>query len=77
MIGFYMSAGHFFTFYVILVAISVNAAALFRMIAHIAPDGVSANAYGGFVLLILIIMSGFSIVRGGLSESDLPTCLQA
>ncbi|MEW5298072.1 MAG: hypothetical protein WDW36_001233 [Sanguina aurantia] len=66
MIGFYMSAGHFFTFYVILVAISVNSAALFRMIAHIAPDGVSANAYGGFVLLILIIMSGFSIVRGSI-----------
>ncbi len=34
-----------------------------RLIAHLAPDGVAANSFGGLVLLILIVLSGFSIVR--------------
>lgn len=39
-----------------------------RLIAHIAPDGVSANSYGGIALLILIVMSGFTIVRKSIPD---------
>ena len=38
---------------------------LLSCIAYAAPNPVAANAFGGFVLLILILLSGFSIVRGG------------
>ena len=34
-----------------------------RLLAHVAPNGVTANAYGSVMILILTIMSGFSIVR--------------
>ena len=34
-----------------------------RLLAHVAPNGVTANAYGSVLVLILTIMSGFSIVR--------------
>jgi hypothetical protein len=37
-----------------------------RLIAHMAPDAVAANSFGGMVLLILIVMSGYTIVRGAL-----------
>ncbi|KXZ56523.1 hypothetical protein GPECTOR_1g47 [Gonium pectorale] len=36
------------------------------MIAYVAPNPVAANAFGGFSLLILILLSGFSIVRGSI-----------
>jgi ABC-type multidrug transport system permease subunit len=40
-----------------------------RLIAHASPDGVAANSVGGLVLLILIVMSGFTIVRGTLGDA--------
>lgn len=56
-------AGYFFTHWLILIAVSNCCGCLFRLIAHLAPDGVAANSYGGVSLLILIVMSGFTIVR--------------
>ncbi len=35
-----------------------------RLIAYSCPNPVAANAFGGFSLLILILLSGFSIIRG-------------
>jgi hypothetical protein len=35
-----------------------------RLIAYTAPNPVAANSYGGFILLILILLSGFAIIRG-------------
>lgn len=58
-----MSAGRFFTFFLISVGMSLNASALFRFIGCVAPDNVMANALGGVSIVILIITSGFVIVR--------------
>lgn len=68
MIGLYMSAGRFFTFYIILVSVTINYAALFRMIAHVCPDGMSANAYSVLVQLILLAMTGYNITRLGIPD---------
>ena len=43
---------------------SVTNQCLFRLIAHVASTPVAANAYGGFCLVVLILLSGYSIVRG-------------
>ncbi|GIL82508.1 hypothetical protein Vretifemale_11338 [Volvox reticuliferus] len=39
-----------------------------RLIAYCSPNPVVANAYGGLILLILILLSGFSIVRGSIPD---------
>lgn len=63
MIGFYYGAGYWFTNYVILLGVSVCFGCVFRCIAHLAPDGISANSLGGLILLVLIVMSGFTIPK--------------
>ena len=57
------NAGYFFVYYLVNIVFTMNAAAIFRLTAYIAPDGVSANAYGGLVLMVFIVLSGFAIVR--------------
>lgn len=66
--GLYQNAGYFFIYYLILLCMNISCGCLFRMIAHIAPDGVAANSFGGLTLLVLIVMSGFSIVRGSIPD---------
>lgn len=64
MVGFSTdSAGYFFTFCLLIFSQASCMSALFRMVGNISPTMVHANAYGGAVLLILIAMSGFTIIR--------------
>ena len=46
-----------------------------RLIAYASPDAVSANAFGGFVLLILIVLSGFAIIRGRAGAAVCRVCV--
>lgn len=64
------SSGAFFTFYLILVANAICFSSIFRVVAHAAPDGVSSNAYGSLMLLLLLVMSGFAILRSESHPQD-------
>ncbi|GIL42549.1 hypothetical protein Vafri_515 [Volvox africanus] len=68
MVGFHTSAGQFFLFYLVMASFSICCNVLFRLIAYCAPNPVAANAFGGFLLLILILLSGFSIIRGSIPD---------
>ncbi|KAG2432130.1 hypothetical protein HXX76_009056 [Chlamydomonas incerta] len=68
MVGYAPVAGQFFAFWLAMFSMSFNSNVLFRLIAYASPDAVSANAFGGFVLLILILLSGFTIIRGSIPD---------
>lgn len=61
-------AGPFFTFVLILFSMASCTTALFRMIGDISPTMVLANAAGGALLLILIMSSGFTILRPSIPD---------
>lgn len=61
-------AGPFFTFVLILFSMASCTSALFRMIGDISPTMVIANAAGGALLLILIMSSGFTILRPSIPD---------
>ncbi|KAG1655082.1 hypothetical protein FOA52_010286 [Chlamydomonas sp. UWO 241] len=63
MVGFYMSAGYFFTFYVTLIATSLAISAVFRLVAFMSPDMVVTNTFASLCILLFILTSGFVIVR--------------
>ncbi|PNH10990.1 Pleiotropic drug resistance protein 1, partial [Tetrabaena socialis] len=67
-VGFHVAPAYFFAFYLVMLSFSVCSNVLYRLIAYVAPNPVAANAYGGFILLILILLSGFSIVRGSIPD---------
>ncbi|KAK9807392.1 hypothetical protein WJX73_000014 [Symbiochloris irregularis] len=62
-IGFSYGAGYFFLYYIILASTMLSMAAIFRFNAATSPDLTVANAAGGLVILMLVITSGFAIVR--------------
>lgn len=64
MVGFHLSVSYFFIFWAVVVASNLCLTALFRLLAVLAPNPTLAAAYGGLALLILILTSGFAIVRG-------------
>ncbi|KAG1677139.1 hypothetical protein FOA52_000945 [Chlamydomonas sp. UWO 241] len=64
MVGFTYDAGRFFTSFIVLVGVSCSFGTLFRAIGHSSADVVAANSFGGLMLLILIVMSGFTIPSG-------------
>ncbi|KAG2487630.1 hypothetical protein HYH03_013769 [Edaphochlamys debaryana] len=68
MVGFVADAGRFFLFWLTLLSFSFCTNVLYRLIAYTCPNQVMANAFGGFTLLILILLSGFSIVRGSIPD---------
>ncbi|GAX75668.1 hypothetical protein CEUSTIGMA_g3111.t1 [Chlamydomonas eustigma] len=68
MIGFQLNAGRFFTFFLLVYLVNISFGALFRAIAHLAPDGIAANSFGGILLLILSTMSGFTILRSAFPD---------
>jgi ABC-type multidrug transport system permease subunit len=63
MVGFHMKVTYFFIFWVVVVASNLCLTALFRLLAVLAPNPTLGAAYGGLALLILILTSGFAIVR--------------
>lgn len=62
-VGFDASASCYFLFYFILVCAILMQSCLFRMLACICPNMVLANAGGAILLLVLIVSSGFVLVR--------------
>ncbi|KAF6263806.1 ABC-2 type transporter-domain-containing protein [Scenedesmus sp. NREL 46B-D3] len=66
MVGFHMKVTYFFIFWVVVVASNLCLTALFRLLAVLAPNPTLGAAYGGLALLILILTSGFAIVRGSI-----------
>ncbi|XP_038716809.1 LOW QUALITY PROTEIN: ABC transporter G family member 31-like [Tripterygium wilfordii] len=58
-IGFAPSAGRFFCFLLILLAIHQMALGLFRLIAAIARDMVLANTFGSAAILVVFLLGGF------------------
>ncbi|WIA42005.1 hypothetical protein OEZ86_009302 [Tetradesmus obliquus] len=66
MVGFHMKVNYFFIFWVVVVASNLCLTALFRLLAVLAPNPTLGAAYGGLALLILILTSGFAIVRGSI-----------
>ncbi|KAK9826588.1 hypothetical protein WJX74_004476 [Apatococcus lobatus] len=62
-VGFEASASCFFLFYFIIVCAILMQSCLFRMLACICPNMVLANAGGSVLLLVLIVSSGFVLVR--------------
>lgn len=64
MVGFHPSAAAFFNFWAVVAASNLCLSALFRLLAVLAPNPTLAAAYGGLALLVLILTSGFAIVRG-------------
>eukprot|EP00877_Chromochloris_zofingiensis_P010755 jgi/Chrzof1/5933/Cz16g21030.t1 len=63
MIGYYRDAAYFFAYWVIIICSSLSMSAIMRLLAVLAPNATLANAYGGILLLMLILNSGFTIVR--------------
>lgn len=66
MIGYYRDAAYFFAYWVIIICSSLSMSAIMRLLAVLAPNATLANAYGGILLLMLILNSGFTIVRSKL-----------
>lgn len=64
---YYRGAAQFFIHYFVLVCTQLALSSLFRLLAVVAPDAVKANSYGGLWLLILILTSGFTIIRSALA----------
>lgn len=60
---YYRGAAQFFTHYLLLVCTQLSLGSIFRLIAVASPDATMANAYAGITLLVLILTSGFSIIR--------------
>ncbi|KAF5739187.1 ABC transporter G family member 31 [Tripterygium wilfordii] len=67
-IGFAPSAGRFFCFLLILLAIHQMALGLFRLIAAIARDMVLANTFGSAAILVVFLLGGFIMPKRMLSQ---------
>lgn len=59
-------AGYFFAAYLVLISSSLALTAIFRLLGSLFHNAAIANAASGFVLLMLIVNSGFIIVHDAL-----------
>lgn len=50
--------------YLVLLAINQMASALFRLIAAVGRDMIVANTFGTFILVQIVLLSGFLLSRG-------------
>ncbi|KAK9907686.1 hypothetical protein WJX75_008105 [Coccomyxa subellipsoidea] len=62
-VGFHAAPSTFFTFYLICIATMLQMSAVYRLLASACPNTDIGTAAGGVVLLVLIVTSGFAIVR--------------
>jgi hypothetical protein len=53
-----MAPSYFFTFFAVSFSYSLVSAGLFRFISCLSPDMVIGNAFGGLVVVLLIVTSG-------------------
>ena len=65
-VGYYRSAAAFFTFSLIMFIISLAMSAQFRLMAILTPDAATANPISSFLILAMVITSGFTITKGKL-----------
>jgi len=63
MCNLYAGAGTYFTYLLIMVGISLAMSGLFRFIGAISASIVHAHGFASLGLLILILTSGFAILR--------------
>lgn len=76
-------AGAYFTFLPILFSLSLSMSGLFRFIGAAAATTVHAQAFGSIGILVLILTSGFAILRRESASSCMlrvqlaPACLCA
>ncbi|BGP12093.1 hypothetical protein JCM10213_005199 [Rhodosporidiobolus nylandii] len=61
MIGFYSSAGAFFSFYVIILATFLATAACFRLVGTLMPNWDAANRYVSLIVTFFELLSGYLI----------------
>ncbi|BDA47962.1 ABC transporter G family member 36 [Coccomyxa sp. Obi] len=62
-VGFHAAPGTFFIFYLICIATMLQMSAVYRLLASASPNTDIGTAAGGVVLLVLIVTSGFAIIR--------------
>ncbi|KAJ8640587.1 hypothetical protein MRB53_017281 [Persea americana] len=62
-IGFDPSVGRMFRQYLVLLAINQMASALFRFIAAVGRNMIVANTFGTFILVQIVLLSGFLLSR--------------
>ncbi|CAL8463057.1 g2591 [Coccomyxa elongata] len=62
-VGFHAAIGTFFIFYLICIATMLQMSAVYRLLASASPNTDIGTAAGGVVLLVLIVTSGFAIIR--------------
>lgn len=62
-VHFYRDPSYFFVHYLVLASTQLSLSSVFRLVALLSPDMVKANSFGGLALLILILTSGFAIIR--------------
>lgn len=65
-------AGYYFIFWTVCFSAILVLSGVFRLVACVTPSMVIGNSVGSLVLLVLIITSGFAIVR-----SAIPGCVAA
>ena len=57
---------YFFIFYAVLLLASLSITSLFRLVGCLFADLAIANACAGFILLMLIVNSGYIIIRSAI-----------
>ncbi|KAF5466682.1 hypothetical protein F2P56_016588 [Juglans regia] len=62
-IGYDPNVGRLFKQYLLLVALTQMASALFRLIAAISRNMIIANTFGFYVLILLFALGGFVLSR--------------
>lgn len=56
-------AGYYITYVLIMICVSLDMSALFRLIGATSPTPTHAQSFGALGILILVLTSGFAIVR--------------
>ncbi|KIW36207.1 uncharacterized protein PV06_11504 [Exophiala oligosperma] len=68
MVGLQMSAGSFFTFWIVLFAVSMCMTAMFRLVGASFSNFDDASKVSGFLVGALIMYSGYMIPKGGMYD---------
>jgi hypothetical protein len=69
MVGLYIGVSQFFAFYAICFTCSMSLAAFFRALAAWSKDMVTANSLMVLLIMLLILMSGFTIAVDDIPEA--------
>mmetsp|Transcript_4643 Transcript_4643/g.13342 ORF Transcript_4643/g.13342 Transcript_4643/m.13342 type:complete len:1521 (-) Transcript_4643:659-5221(-) len=67
-VDFFHGPGYFFCFFMLCILGILVMSSFFRLLAAVAPSMVVAQSLGAFSLLVLVISSGFAIVKGAIPD---------